>query len=176
MSRRTPGMPIPGTERTITAAEIAAALGLKPGRAPKEDGAPAMTPNQARKLMSDEWPDETPDIGWETHTIPAGRDVADALGVDLAKLPVGVEAELGPPQPRPERRPEAESSPPPRKAESNAAKTAAAEVRRKVRAHAEKVAARAVAAKGTPHEAAAVRDVERTTELVKAASAKLGSL
>lgn len=53
---------------------------------------------------------------------------------------------------------------------------AAAALRRDVGAHARKVAARAAAAKGTPHEAAAIKDVEGATELVKAAQAKIGNL
>jgi hypothetical protein len=169
MSRRRDGDPI-GPKKTITAAEQAAALGMQPGSAPKEGAAVALTPTQARKLMSDQWPGEAPDIGWETITVPAGRDVAAALGVDLATLPVGVEAELGPPQPRPERRPhvERESSSPTSSPPADDA-VARAKLASDFRAHAKKVAALAESAKQSGD---AAREAKAAAEV--AASRQVG--
>lgn len=173
MSRLKPGMPIPGTEQTITAAEIAAELGLKPGSAPREAKPKQLTPAQARRKMSDKYVGESPDIGWEEITVPAGRDVAAALGVDLATLPVGVEAELGKPEPRPERRPEsvttaADTSPPLTEADAD-------ELRAKYRAHAAKVKEIAEAARGDAvKEARAAEEVRASAALGEALRAKLG--
>jgi hypothetical protein len=101
VSRAKPGDPIPGTRRTITAAEVAAGLGLRPGSAPKEAKPTQLSPAQARRVMSGKDPGEPPDIGLEEFTVPAGRATADVWGVDLAKLPVGTEAELGLGRPAP---------------------------------------------------------------------------
>jgi hypothetical protein len=176
MSRRTPGMPIPGTERTISAAEQAAALGLQPGSAPKEGARVPLTPSQARKQMSDQYVGETPDIGWETITVPGGRDVLDALGVDPATLPLGVEQELGPPQPRPERRPDDEgvtttdAPSPPTAAEAD-------ELRAAYRQHAAKITEIAESAKQSgdaAREARAAEQVRASAALGERLKQKLG--
>ncbi len=175
MSRRRPGDPIPGTQRTITAAEQAAALGLRPGKAPKEGGAPALTPNQARRKMNDEYVGEASDIGWETITVPAGRDVMNALGVDPATLPVGVEAELGRPEPRPERRPDSEGvattdAPPSQPLTDEAAD----ELRAQYRAHVARVTELAEAARGdAAKEAAAAEEVRASAAAGERLKAKL---
>lgn len=176
MSRRAPGQPIPGTEKTITAAEIAAELGLQPGSEPKEAKPRQLTPNQAAKLARDEYPGEGPDIGLEEITIPGGRDVAAALGVDLAALPVGVEQELGAPQPRPTRRaPDDAPAPtpaPPSPADDAAAK---AKLAADFRAHAKKVAEIAERAKasGDPdREAKAAAEVAASRQVGEALKAK----
>lgn len=181
MSRLTPGMPIPGTEKTITAAEIAAGLGLKPGSGPREAKPRKLTPAQERLKMSGEWVGDGPDMGLEEFTVPAGRDVLDLLGIDPATLPVGVEAELGRPEPRPERRPdgegftEAHPTPPPPPAPLDA--SAADELRTAYRAHAAKVTAIAEAAKqsGDPaREARAAEEVRASAALGERLKAKLG--
>lgn len=166
MSRRRDGDPIPGTKQTITAAEQAAALGMKPGGAPKEAAPQKLTPTQARKLMSDEWPGEGPDIGLEVITIPGGRDVMEALGVDATTLPVGVEAEFGAPQPRPERRP-VEGAAEPAARQAAPAEGAALKLIRDWRTHAAKVTADAEAARGTgrEREKAAAESVRKTREV-----------
>jgi hypothetical protein len=167
VSRRRDGDPIPGTRYTITAAEQAAALGMKPGGAPKEAKPQKLTPAQARLAMSDKWVGEGPDIGLEVITIPGGRDVMDALGVDPATLPVGVEAEFGAPQPRPERPVEGGAEPPARQAAPAASQDAARKLIRDWRTHAAKVTADAEAARGTGRERenAAAESVRKTREV-----------
>ncbi len=61
MSRRTPGMPILGTEKTVTAAEIAAEAGTTAGQRPKDAKRRELTPNQARLKMSDRYVGEPPE-------------------------------------------------------------------------------------------------------------------
>jgi uncharacterized protein (DUF4415 family) len=171
MSRITPGMPIPGTEKTISAADIAAELGLRPGSAPKEGADVPLTPEQARKLMSDEYPGETPDLGWETITISGGRDVMDVLGVNPATLPLGAEAELGAPQPRPERRPHGGGVPPTPPLDASTKAELAADFR----AHAAKVAEVAASAKQSgdaAREAKAAAAVRASAEVGEALKAR----
>lgn len=173
MSRRTPGMPIPGTEQTITAAEQAAALGIQRGGGPQDCDAPALSPTQARKLMSDQYPGEGADIGWQKITIPGGRDVMDALCVDPATLPVGVEAELGAPQPRPERGSDSEgvSSPEPKVLTAEAAD----ELRQAYRAHAAKIKEMAASARGDAEkEAKVAAEVRASAALGERLKEKLG--
>ena len=177
MSRRTPGMPIPGTEKTVTAAEIAAELGLQPGSAPKDAKPRELTPNQARLKMSDRYVGEPPDDGRVEYVVSAGRDVLDLLGVDPASLPLGVEQELGAPQRRPERRhreggAEAPPTPSPPPADDAAAK---AKLAADFRAHAAKVAAIAEAAKGSgdaDREARAAAEVAASRQVGEALKAR----
>lgn len=177
MSRHTPGMPIPGTEQTITAAEQAAALGMQPGGGPQDCEAPALSPNQARKLMSDEYPGEGVDIGWQRITISGGRDVMDALGVDPATLPVGVEAELGAPQPRPERRLTDQDGTVPAPPPAAEVRAEAEALRAKYRAHAAEVAGRAEGARGDAEkEARAAAEVREVAELGSRLKSKLEKL
>jgi hypothetical protein len=115
--------------------------------------------------MSDEWPGEGPDIGLEVITIPGGRDVMEALGVDAATLPVGVEAELGAPQPRPGRGPvEAAAPPPARQAAPAPSAAAARKLIQDLKTHIAKVTADAEAARGTgrERERAAAESVHKT--------------
>lgn len=175
MSRRKPGEPL-GPKQTISAASIAAALGLRPGSAPREAKPRALTPAQARLQMSGKYVGEPPEMGLEEFVVPAGRDVLDLLGVDPASLPVGVEAELGAPQPRPERRPDdgftsspSTPTPPPLDEE------AAAELRAQYRAHAAKITAIAEAARGdAAKEAKAAEEVRASAALGERLKAKLG--
>jgi hypothetical protein len=173
MSRRRPGDPIPGTEGTISGAQQAAALGLQPGSPKGKEAKPQkLTPAQARLKMSDKYVGEGPDIGLEEYTVSAGRDVLDLLGINAADLPLGVEQELGPPQLRPERRPDAPSPPP---MPDGGASTEADKLRADYRAHVAKITAMAEAARGdAAKEAAAAEQVRASAALGERLKAKLG--
>lgn len=89
------GMPIPGTEGTITAAQQADLLGLK--ESPVKPAEVPLTPAEARLIAEDRWPDESlrpPD--YAAGTVCGADAVAAAMGVrpdDLDAAPLGSQPE-----------------------------------------------------------------------------------
>lgn len=177
-----PGMPIPGSEKTISRSAIAAALGLPAGK-PPEPMAPPLSPAQQRAKEAGK-PLPPGDETYERITIAAGRDVLEVFGGEgaAADLPVGVEADLGPPQPKPQGRSEGEAMNGPSPEESAAevmrdAARQADEIRAYARSDAERAKARAQAAieSGTPEEReAAVADARATVAFAQRVKEKIG--
>jgi hypothetical protein len=176
MARRVrPGMPLPGSEKVVPRSAIAAALGLPSGK-PPEPMAPPLSPAQERAKREGK-PIPPGDETYERITIAAGRDVLEAFGGEGAasELPVGVEAELGPPKPKPERRSDGEALNAPSPEEEAA--TAAEEARAMAVEHTRRMAIRTkhVIDYGTPEQkAAAAEEAERSTALVRRVLNKIG--
>jgi hypothetical protein len=160
----------------ITAEDQRAAIGAA---AQPREGKVALSPAQQRKLENDEYPGEPPE-GYEV-TILEGRELYDLWGApELAAAPGSPDGATVPipPPPNATRKPTDWD-----KIDGDGGSEAAADadyeadkLRRDFRAHAQKVTKRAIAAKGTDSEAAAVVDVKRATELGRELKARLGSL
>lgn len=162
------GQPIPGSERVVPAADVAALLGLKdtPPPEPQQPDSPraARLRREGKAAEADAVMDALRDTHM-TRIVPGGREVADVWGIDGLDLPAGVEQALGP-RKKPQRqdgwepgRETRETTPPP----ADAAKLAA-----DFRGHAAKVAAIAESAKGsgdTEREARAAAEVAASREV-----------
>lgn len=184
MSRLRPqrdSTPIPGSERTIPAAKIAEALGLKPAP-PKE--LPIPDSPAAARLRSEnkgKAADRLMESMKATHreTIVSGWPVAQALGLQLEDLPVGFEQRYGPP-PKEARRDEGWSQGDDATVSTDEAADIAAgaeELRQRYRDHAAEVAARAESARGdAAKEAAAAAEVREVASIGERLKSKLDKI
>lgn len=171
------GMPIPGTEGTITAAQQADMLGLK--ASPVKPADVPLTPAEARLIAEDRWPDESlrpPD--YAAGTVSGAEAVAAAMGVrpdDLDAAPLGSQPEGMPiqqPAVRPNLQPRPEPSAPTRQPMTP---ELAAELRAHYTALAAKVRGIAKTAKESgdaAREARAAAQVRATAELGEALKRK----
>jgi hypothetical protein len=87
-------------KRKVSAATIAAALGLRDGGEPKPDE--KLSPNQVRQRERGEKVTPTPEEARaEIHTLNPGREIADLWGLTGENMPLNAEADMAPPKPRP---------------------------------------------------------------------------
>jgi hypothetical protein len=182
MRNKRDGQPIPGTRRTVQAADVEAIL--RPTKEPKPAPLPP-TPAQARRAMSDKWADDLEPPDYERSVVSDPDAIANALGLrpdDFDGAPLGSQPEGQPIvqpgiRPKIEPRPEQDTAPPaPSPPPTDAAKQqkAAADLIATWKAHAGRIAHAAIQAKGTDREAAAVAELQKTRALGEQIKRKLG--
>lgn len=167
-----------GPKRTVGRRQVAELLGLKDAPRPEppmpDSPAAARLRQEGRAKAADELMDAAKE-NFVTHVISPGREAMAALGIKPEELPVGVEAGMGPPPPKPKRE-EGWQDDGSYDGALNAPATPtaeAAEIAAQYHAHAAKIAAMAEDARGdAAREAKAAAEVRASAQLGEALKAR----